>query len=481
MLDGKSTKVLKEINSFFSSNENGIDRVLDIFTALKLNSLDIGKTSAPQKMYQKDDILYALLLFPLLRIANVYSYRLHVFSEKFEAKKNTFYRFKNDVFINWRNLHSNCNKQIFKKIESRATIESRPKCLIVDDTDFEKQTYKTEHVGRIWSHVSMKSILGYKGLFLGYFDGCSYFNLDFSLHKEKGKNKKRPYGLTKKQNKAQFKKKRDNKSPSKIREKELKSSKISQAISMINRSLKTVTQVDYVLLDSWFFCEEILKYLRYHKTPMHLIAMAKMGKAKFTYRSGEFSAKELAQMCKRSKKVRRQKDLNLYVATIDVDYKGVPLRLFFCKNSKRGKWHLLTSTDLNLEIKEAYEIYSIRWCIEVFFKEAKQYLHLGKSHSQDFDAQIADITIACMQYNILSVVKRVEKYECIGGLFAEIQDKTTEYTMALRIWKFILELLEIICELIDEDINELIVKLMKIEKKQNQVINLMKIQFENAS
>ena len=38
------------------------------------------------------------------------------------------------------------------------------------------------------------------------------------------------------------------------------------------------------------------------------------------------------------------------------------------------------------------EIYSIRWTIEVFFREAKQQLGLGKCKSRDFDAQIASIT-----------------------------------------------------------------------------------------
>ena len=57
------------------------------------------------------------------------------------------------------------------------------------------------------------------------------------------------------------------------------------------------------------------------------------------------------------------------------------------------KWHGLLTTNLDLSFEQAYKIYSKRWSIEVFFKESKQHLGLGKCQSQDFDAKIASITI----------------------------------------------------------------------------------------
>ncbi len=46
-----------------------------------------------------------------------------------------------------------------------------------------------------------------------------------------------------------------------------------------------------------------------------------------------------------------------------------------------------------------------------------QYLGLGKCQPQDFDAQIASITLCMMQYNTVSVIKRFHDYETIGELF----------------------------------------------------------------
>ena len=45
---------------------------------------------------------------------------------------------------------------------------------------------------------------------MGYHDGKSFFSLDFSLHGEKCKNKNRPYGLSASQIKNRYSKKRGN-------------------------------------------------------------------------------------------------------------------------------------------------------------------------------------------------------------------------------------------------------------------------------
>lgn len=49
---------------------------------------------------------------------------------------------------------------------------------------------------------------------------------------------------------------------------------------------------------------------------------------------------------------------------------------------------MLLTTNQELEFEKAYQIYSVRWSIEVFFAETKKYLNLGGCQSQDFDAQI---------------------------------------------------------------------------------------------
>jgi len=158
-----------------------------------------------------------------------------------------------------------------------------------------------------------------------------------------------------------------------------------------------------------------------------------MAKSKSNFKGKDYTAKELVQLMKQQKKVKWIRQLKLYCAEVEVEFKSKRLKLYFCKTSKHGKWHLLVSTNTKLGILKAYEIYSIRWSIEVFFKESKQYFGLGKSQSQDFDAQIADISIAMIEYNVFSHAKRFDAYETIGGLFEHTKDQATELTISLGI------------------------------------------------
>ena len=62
----------------------------------------------------------------------------------------------------------------------------------------------TELIGRVWSHVLQRSILGYKCLTLLLSDGTSQLMLDFSLHGEKGKKEDKIQGLTFRERNARF-------------------------------------------------------------------------------------------------------------------------------------------------------------------------------------------------------------------------------------------------------------------------------------
>jgi hypothetical protein len=176
MPQNKSTKVFSEITNFFTSSEKGILRVMELYKALNLYRIKTGVPQMPQSTYKQGDILLGLLLFPLFSIDNVYSYQTHYLRKLIEAGKNTFYRLKNNPLVDWRSIVNKSNRSLLKQKEKHFSTDSRsPKCLIVDDSDFRKTSYLTEHVGKIWSHVLHRTIYGFKGLFLGYWDGKSFF------------------------------------------------------------------------------------------------------------------------------------------------------------------------------------------------------------------------------------------------------------------------------------------------------------------
>ena len=123
-------------------------------------------------------------------------------SRLFCCEKDMFYRFMNDGNIKWRKLLYAMNLQLLRKI-SRSTEakHDKPVCLIIDDTDAPKSGRKSELIGKVFSHLEHKSILGYKCLTLLLSDGMSQLFLDFSLHGEEGRKPDKKQGLTDRQRK----------------------------------------------------------------------------------------------------------------------------------------------------------------------------------------------------------------------------------------------------------------------------------------
>ncbi|MBN1181601.1 MAG: hypothetical protein JXB49_04880 [Bacteroidales bacterium] len=137
---------------------------------------------------------------------------------------------------------------------------------------------------------------------------------DFFTSSEKGKNKKKPYGLNGKQYKSQYRKNRDKGTAGKAREEELEVNKVSNSIVMVKRALTKGINPDYLLMDSRFVCDAIIKFLTGLTTKTHLIGMAKMAKAKYDFETKQYTAKKVADIMKRIKRVTWVKPLNLYCA-----------------------------------------------------------------------------------------------------------------------------------------------------------------------
>lgn len=120
------------------------------------------------------------------------------------------------------------------------------------------------------------------------------------------------------------------------------------------------------------------------------------------------------------------------------------------------------------------ETYQIRWTIEVFFRESKQLLGLGRCQSNDFDAQIADTTITMLQHILLTIRYRIENYESMQGLFSELTEKVIQERLDRRLWGLFVEILNIIESLFDGiDEDELIKRIFHDENARRRIALLL--------
>lgn len=134
--------------------------------------------------------------------------------------------------MNWRIvlLSMACRfRSIVRKHDAEEPSDSQ--CYIIDDTTEEKTGFHIEGLSRVFDHVKHTCVPGFKLLVLAIFDGRSTYACDLSMHREKGSEGK--YGLSDKERKLQFKKKRSKDNPDYERYKELDAKKNDTAIEMI--------------------------------------------------------------------------------------------------------------------------------------------------------------------------------------------------------------------------------------------------------
>ena len=463
----KNRHIIGELQAFFTNNDasKAINCISTIMNSVRIQSKVIGSVKNPNCKFTCLQVLQLLLLFPFFSVKNAANYSSSSLGKLFVCHKDMFYRFMNDGNVNWRRIIYSVFRQLYSRVSRKTMAKADVKCVIIDDTDLPKTGFKTEKIGKVFSHTQMKSILGFKAMFLCLTDGVSQFLLDFSLHGEEGKQSDRPQGLSKKQAESRYIKERSEDERIVKRGKEYLSSKIDTAISMLRRSIIEGVRFDYLLVDSWFTCTELLKFVVSRHFGCHLIGMIKMGNTKYETTLGNKTAPELIKALQKSKSVKYSRSIGYYTATIPAKLSGIKVNLFFYRKGKNGNWNALLTSDLKLDAKKAFRLYSRRWVIEVAHKEMKQNLKLGKNQCRDFAGQIAGISLCILQYNILSYVKRCESYETIGGLFAETTKNSVELSVAERIWLLIVEVINVIAEVLNCDTITLTEQVISNDKK----------------
>lgn len=462
---------LSELESILSDEEktnNGVVHFIATFSTVKFLRLF---NSIKTKGIEVSLLLTCLIIFRLRgqSISHNTNNRLTYLPK---IDDNTFYRLLNNSFMNWRKLLISFAKQYIKQTQQKGTVvNDLPKCWVIDDTVIEKSGKTLEFISRVYNHVNKTYILGFKMLLLAFWDGKTLITVDFSLHREKGK--KCNYGLSAKERKNLFHKKRDSKSLSYNRINELNENKNHTALSMIKRAVKNGFIASYVLMDSWFVNDEMIKGIRnIKKGAMHVLGMCKNDKRKYGTENTLQTAKQIIVKHERKKSKYSKKYKSSYIPMV-VDYKGEQVKLFLIKYRNSKSWTILLTTDKKLSFVQTIELYQIRWSIEVLFKECKQYLRLGCSQNVDFDGQIADTTLALITHTVLSLQKRFSDYETMGELFRDSQKYLLELTLWERLVKILLNFVMQIIELFEIDLESFMEKLMQNNNTSKKILAIM--------
>lgn len=453
----KNRQIISELKDYFQHSDAGkaIKSITTVMESITIQSKVVGPVKKPNCKFTFVQVFRLLVLFPFFSVKNASKYADSALGKMFSCQKDMFYRMMNDGSVDWRRILYSINRQLIGIISRKAEAKDSVRCLIIDDSDLPKYGKKAEGLGMVFSHTAMKCILGFKAMFLCYTDGKTQLMLDGTIQAETGKNRNRPQGMTAAQRKAQYKKQRNEGDKVNVRKSEMLESKIANAIKMLRRAIMEGIRFDYLLVDSWFPCAELLHFIKSRHFNCHLLGMIKMGKTKYDTAIGNITAPEIIKKLIHQKAIKYSRSIGYHYASIKAVYDGMDVQLFFYRKGQ-GSWNGLITTNMAIDAKEAFRLYSRRWVIEVAHKEMKGLLNLGKCQCVDFAGQIASISLCMIQYDLLCCVKRFESYETIGCLFEEVTKETVELSVAQRIWGLIVEVINVIAEFISCNPFELI-------------------------
>lgn len=189
--------------------------------------------------------------------------------------------------------------------------------------------------------------------------------------------------------------------------------KIDVTVKMIKRAWKNCVCPQYVLADSWYLSEKILRAtIGLGGGVLHYLGLGKMNKTRYKVDGRMYNATMLVTKYGRSR-LHECRKYHCHYVTLNGEYTdtGIPVRIFLIKYGHNSNWNIMVTTDLRISFLKAFETYQIRWSIEVLIKDSRQHLGLGRCQSNDFDALAADTTITLMTYQVAALQLRFSEYE----------------------------------------------------------------------
>lgn len=355
--------------------------------------------------------------------------------------KDVLYDTINREDLNWRNLH---------RLASARTIQSfkapGKKAFVVDDTIAQRFGKKMPSISSHFDHTTGRHMMGQQVLTLGLSCDEGFVPLDSELFISQTKATELHQSF------------KDGRSAVAKRYKTAQQgTKPEMVKSMVNRALNAGIVADYLLADAWFGTKAMIRLTQ----ETALVPVLRMKKNKMNYRMSEIVrgnavTKELDVQALYKRCVRKawqpiygQKyqakavDVELNLAETKEPEQWIKVRLLFVRGNvddtqqTTGKhdWAVFLTTATALSGTEILELYSMRWAIEVYFKEAKQHLGFLKEQSNHYAAYIASIHLTAIRFCLLVIAKQTQGAESIAGVRQALCSNSTDISYASKLWQ----------------------------------------------
>ncbi len=340
-----------------------------------------------------NQILMALLIWPFLNAPSLHCFCselcqfLRAASGCVKHADDLIYNFWKRTDINWRRWYQVLIGKLAKDVDLGP---EQMRAFVVDDSLKERRGKKVEGTSRHYDHNRGISVIAHQLLELGLAGVNGFLPLDGQIC----------MGKTQAVDKDDFK---DNRcAPARDLRRARSEDKHEMLARMLSDAIKAGHKAKYLIADAWFGCKRnIATALKFN---LQAIFQMKRGKLKYRVGDKEKSAKELYQANQRKMKAvsakaryktcRIQAEINLQTeANKPAKWQEVVLILSAPNDGAHDNWVIFLSTDIESTTEHLFEIYALRWSIEVYFKEIKQ--NFGFLAEQSGKYQVAYASVHC--------------------------------------------------------------------------------------
>lgn len=223
---------------------------------------------------------------------------------------------------------------------------------------------------------------------------------------------------------------------------------------LLKRALSIGIRSSYLIGDAWFgttrnICLAIGNGLT-------AIFMMRRNRTCYQYNGQIYTLKGVYRHLRKTGKVTRYKGFSYFSVTADYNLSGdkknpewMQVKLIFSKVSKipKDSWVVLLCTDDLLEDEKIFEIYGLRWSIEVYFKEIKQHFGYLKEQSGRYEVHYASIHLAAIRHVLLYALYLNQNTESFSAIRKQFGFQSELFSFTCLGW-------EIIQKLVNQTIDE---------------------------
>jgi hypothetical protein len=432
----------------------------ELAEALQRHSLVGLLTAAISRKRRSDgepltNVLCALLVWPLLKVKSIHCFCCEL-CQILEGKVSVLYDFLGREDLNWRGLAGQVARQVDRANDLGARSQ---RAFVVDDTSQARAGRKVEGTSCYFDHTEGRYRKGHQVLQLGVAGEKGFLPIEAQLVTGKkgaiDKPKEKPFGDQRSSAARDMRRAREHSKPQLFRE-------------MLQRALAAGFRAAYLLGDAWFGGKENIACCL--KNQLTAIFQMKRGLLTYRYRGRDYTACQLHGLVRRrmrpAQRKARFKTASLVVRLNLETQASQPaqwaeVRLVFSapvRAASADTWVVFLCTEVKLSEAKILEVYSLRWSIEVYFKEIKQNLGFLKEQSGRYQLAYASVHLAALRYLLL-----FEAMLRAGQLsYGEIRDRESgrfqTLTYAALLWQLFRALIEGALESLVRDLGRNIVQ-----------------------